>query len=185
MTRDISMDMSDAVEMTGSVPYGFALLALFEFDSGDIGMWNGRGQINVDGVDYFGGGNLVAVSPYQETQDLQAKGMVFTLTGVPLNLVEIAENENWQGRKVILRLALMEEDGTVNSTYRLFSGIMDEMDIQEGADTATIQVKAESVLIKLKRAKERRYTDQDQKSRYPNDRGLENMTQLQDKELIW
>jgi hypothetical protein len=67
----------------------------------------------------------------------------------------------------------------------IFSGELDQMTIVEEAETCTLSVTAENVLIKLERPTVRRFTDQDQKSRYPSDRGLEYIASLQDKEIFW
>jgi hypothetical protein len=62
---------------------------------------------------------------------------------------------------------------------------MDVMGIEDSGDTANINVTAESRLIDLERSRERRYTSEDQKINYPNDKGLEFIADLQDKELVW
>lgn len=208
MTRDLPADLLAAVSTPGNVTGIIALLAEFRFDPQTLGMWTGIGPLQYGGVTYVGGGNLVGVSQYEESQDLQAKGLNFTLSGVPLNTVEIALNENYQSRpcKMYLalvdvesRLALTGEEGhitltsgdtikltsVVNSVYPLFSGIMDVMDIIEDPQTGTITVSAENVLALLKRTKIRRYTDQDQQSRFPGDTGLSRIASLQDKQLVW
>jgi hypothetical protein len=208
MTRDLPADLATALATQGTVEGVIALMGEFQFESGTVAMWTGVGPLIYNGVTFEGGGNLVSVSPYEETQELQAKGMVFTLSGVPTNLISIAESENYQSRPMRLYLALVDitssielEDGTgvlllegggkiklesrVNSIYRLFSGFMDTMTIQDDANGATIQLSCESVASILKRSKTRRYTAEDQKSRFPDDLGLDFIAQLQDKELIW
>ena len=62
---------------------------------------------------------------------------------------------------------------------------MDLMNIDDGGQTCTISVSAESRLIDLDRTRERRYTSEDQKIDFPNDKGLEFIADLQDKEIIW
>jgi hypothetical protein len=59
------------------------------------------------------------------------------------------------------------------------------MNIEENADTSVISVTAENVLIKLERPVVRRFTNEDQKSRFPDDRGLEYVAGLQDKDILW
>jgi len=59
------------------------------------------------------------------------------------------------------------------------------MNIDEGPETATIAISIESRLIDLERARTLRFTDQSQKSRFPNDRGLEFVEDLQDKQFNW
>jgi hypothetical protein len=208
MSRDLPAELITALSTPGNVSGVIALMAEFDFDSGTIGMWTGLGNITFNGVTFFGGGNLIGISAYQETLDLQAQGMTFTLSGVASDLIEITENEPYQGRAVRLSIALVDiesfiakEDGTgviltegggrirlestVNATYRLFSGLMDVMDTQDDSTTSTIQLSAENVLTLLKRSKTRRYTDEDQKARYPDDDGLSFIAALQDKDLIW
>lgn len=201
-------ELLSAISTPGNVAGIIALMAEFDFDSGTIGMWTGYGNITYNGVNYTGGGNLVGVSAYQETLDLEAQGLTFTLSGVPLDMISIAENEPYQGRRCRLYIALIdiesfiakEDDtgvilteaggrikleSTVNAIYPLFSGIMDVMDTQDSAETSTIQLSAENILTLLNRTKTRRYTDEDQKSRYPLDDGLSFVASLQDKDLVW
>jgi hypothetical protein len=59
------------------------------------------------------------------------------------------------------------------------------MNISEESSTATISVTVENVLIKLERPVVRRFTNEDQKSRFPSDKGLEYVASLQDKEIFW
>jgi len=67
----------------------------------------------------------------------------------------------------------------------MFSGRMDTMSIKDSGDTANISLTAESRLIDLERSRERRYTSEDQKIDYPNDKGLEFIADLQNQEIVW
>ena len=62
---------------------------------------------------------------------------------------------------------------------------MDVMTIDDNGETANISLTAESRLIDLERARERRYTSDDQKVRHPNDTGLDFVASLQEKEIAW
>ena len=73
----------------------------------------------------------------------------------------------------------------VDTPYKLFSGYVDTMSIIETGNESSIQVSVESKLISLERAKDRRYTDRDQKELFSGDKGLEFVDDLQDKEIIW
>lgn len=73
----------------------------------------------------------------------------------------------------------------INDPITLFTGRMDQMQIDEQGDTSTIALSLESNLIDLNKPRERRYTDQDQKADYPNDRGFEYVAGLQGKALTW
>lgn len=62
---------------------------------------------------------------------------------------------------------------------------MDTMNIEESADTCTIQLTVENKLITLERAKVARYTSAYQKSLYPDDKGLDFIEDMQDKQISW
>ena len=62
---------------------------------------------------------------------------------------------------------------------------MDQMSIDEGPDTSTVQLKVENKLIDLERARIGRFTSQHQKSIYPEDKGLDFVESLQDTTLNW
>jgi hypothetical protein len=59
------------------------------------------------------------------------------------------------------------------------------MDIDEGPETSTIAMSIESRLIDLERPRIFRFSDQNQKTRYPTDKGLEFVEDLQDKQFNW
>ena len=62
---------------------------------------------------------------------------------------------------------------------------MDIMKIDEGAESANITLNLENRLIALDRAKNRRYTHEDQQERFSGDLGFEFVPDLQDKQIIW
>lgn len=205
--RNISADMI-AEYSSGSV--NPILMAELFFDSGTLRMWTGFGVLTYNGDDYFGGGNFIGISSVEETQDLEAKGIVATLNGIPTSLINIALAERSRGRPFRLYLAsvttrryvateddpgaILLEDGDgyillenqlVDSPYRIFSGLMDVMEITDNGEDANIRLSVENALIIGRRAKVRRYTSEDQKKRFPNDKGLDFINQLQDKEIVW
>lgn len=205
MSRSLSSGMRDAVQQAELQAH---LLGEFDFDSGTIRMWTGIGTLSWNGNNYLGVGNLAGISPVTETQNLQAEGLTFNLSGIPSDIVALALTEQYQGRPCRLYLAIVNfmgalalEDGSVLETedggglmlessiidtpYRIFSGMMDAIEMSDDGQTATIALTAENVLMLLKRKKERRYTPEDQKSIYPDDEGLDFINQLQDKKVIW
>jgi len=62
---------------------------------------------------------------------------------------------------------------------------MDQMTIAEGPETSQIAMTVESRLIDLDRVRLRRYTSEDQKSRFPGDLAFDFVNDLQDKEIFW
>lgn len=186
------------------------LMAEMYFDSGTIGMWTGVGTLTWGDKTFFGGGNLIGVSPIEETQELQAKGLTATLNGISSTLIALALLEKIRGRPFRLYLGIVDsrqyvatedepgrvmiEDGSgyvllenslVDSPYRIFSGLMDYMEFTDNGKTADIRLYVENILIVGQRAKIGRYTNEDQRKRYSGDKGLEFINQLQDKEVVW
>ena len=87
---------------------------------------------------------------------------------------------------------LLLEDGSLISIApgspaltTLFVGQIDQMNIDEGADTSTITVAVESKMIKLNQPVVRRYTAESQKALYPDDLAFDYVEDLQDKPLTF
>lgn len=180
--RDLSTELEAAFTDGGAM---VALLGEFEFESETLRLWTGYGQIVYNGNTYIGGGNLIAISPYQETQDLQAQGLRFSLSGITSDSLSLAFQEEYQGNPCRLYIATIDEDRTVISAYKFFTGIMDFIDVSDDGKESKLILSAENIMTQLKRVKVSRYTDEDQKSKYPTDQGLSLISQLQDKELVW
>ena len=73
----------------------------------------------------------------------------------------------------------------MSADYEIFKGTMDVMTISDTGETANIRISAESKLIDLDRSRERRYTSEDLKIDFSDDKGLEYIDDLQDKEIVW
>jgi hypothetical protein len=82
---------------------------------------------------------------------------------------------------------LVTEDGAVPDDnvdmIEVFTGRMDQMNIDEGAETATIELTIESRMIDLERERVYRYTAEDQKSRYSTDLAFDFVNDLQTAQL--
>lgn len=181
------------------------------FDSpNELYFWSGIGNLVLDGNTYVGAGDLLNISELRESSDIAAYGATLTLSGIPTSVIDLAIAEPYQGRKAVVKFGvitggdgfLLTEDGmllaqenggaiiledntTTHTSFTVFTGEMDQMNISFGSETVTISLEVESRLIDLERARIRRYTDADQKSRYPNDRAFEFVTRLQDEKLEW
>lgn len=97
MSRDLS------TEFTAQIDGRKTALALFvegEFESDTLRLWSGYTEISWDGKTWQPAGQLLAMSPVRESQEVKANGVVFTLTGLDSSLVSLAYNQNWQGRPI-------------------------------------------------------------------------------------
>ena len=187
-------------------------LAEMFFDSGVLRMWTGVGDLEYNGNTFTGGGNLVSISAIEENQNIEAKGITCGINGIPSNLIALALQERSRGGPFRLYLSyILEsvsegfldlEDGTGQITqeddflieleanaifnpYRIFTGIMDVINIVDNGDTALINLSVENSMLIGQREKVGRYTAEDQKRRYPGDKGLDFINRLQDKQIVW
>jgi hypothetical protein len=174
-------------------------------------LWTGFGTLVYNGQDYYGTGNLLDISSVEESTEIGAKGATLTLSGVPSEVISLALTEAYQGRTCDIHFGLIQkgslelessqevlqdyiklEDGgkitlerVIVDLTQLFTGYMDQMSIDEGPDTSTVQLKVENKLIDLERSRIGRFTSQHQKSIYPEDKGLDFVESLQDTTLNW
>lgn len=214
--RDITAEMLAEFEAPAMQP---VLLAQMEFDSASLFMWSGIGNLSFQGNTYIGGGNLIGISTMEETQSLEAKGIVCTLNGIPSNLIAVDLLEHSRGRPFRLWLGaidtsagaskllkddnfeLYKDDGSsllykdavgvvtpnalVVEPYRIFTGLMDVIEFMDDGTTAVLRLSVESTQLLGTRSKIYRYTSEDQKKKYPDDKGLDLINQLQDKQVVW
>lgn len=205
MSRDLSQVTIENLEDDVVYPF-FAVELLFDGDN-TLRMWTGVGTLTLeDGTEWVGTGNLLSVSAIEETAEMAVKGATLTLSGVPSEALSLALSEPYQGRVCNIYFGtfsigkLLQEDGAfilfedgskillqTGSTgfNQLFSGYMDQMNIADGGDTATIELMVENRLIDLERARVARFTSGYQKSIYPGDLGLDFVEDLQDKDIVW
>ena len=183
MSRSLTSSMQTAVTADLVRPI---ILVECVFDSGDLNLWNGIGTLTVSSVDYVGAGTLLNIGEIAESSELQANGINVTLSGITDPLLSKARDEDYQGRELTVKLGAMDSsNGVISDPVIVFSGFMDTMVINDSAETATIQIAVENRLIEFERTRIRRYTAEDQKIDYPNDKGLEFVAELSEKEIVW
>lgn len=205
MSRDLSTAISSSLE--DNVVYPFFAVEL-EFDSPNtLRLWTGYGTLVYEGVSYYGTGELLNISTVEETIEIAAKGAMLTLSAVPPEVISLALQEPYQGRvcKIFFGMfstdALLQEDGTSyilmqdgariaiesqeTGLTEVFTGYMNQMSIEEGAETSTIQLSVENKLVDLERPRVARYTSAYQKDKFAGDLGLDFVESLQDQKLVW
>ena len=173
-----------------------------------IRLWTGVGTLTLDdGTNWIGAGTLLSISDVEETAEMAVKGATVSLSGIPSEVISLALSEPYQGRVCNIYFGTFSEEGALlkqSGDYillqdgsqilvdlgdkgfnEIFSGYMDQMNIEESAETSTISVTVENRLVDLERARVARYTSGYQKSIYPNDLGLDFIEDLQDQQIAW
>lgn len=206
MSREIGAGIQAALEATEIQPFFGVQLYL---DATPLYFWTGLGDLTIGDITYIGTGQFLSISQMEETAEISAKGATISLSGIPSELISVAISEPYQGRlcKIMFgaidanrdylkdeagNFILREDSGRIDITVgdatpaiELFTGYIDQMLINEEPTTSKITISVESRLIDLERPKIFRFSDQNQKARFPNDKGLEFVEDLQDKQFNW
>ena len=204
MSRDLSAITIESLEE--GVVYPFFATEL-RFSSNIVRMWTGQGTLVLaDGTQWIGLGQLLSISSVEETSEMAVKGASISLSGIPSELLSLALSEPYQGRVAkiyfgtFLQGSILQESASYillqngsrinlesmsTGFNELFSGYMDQMNIEESGETSTIELAVENKLIDLERARVARFTSGYQKSIYPSDLGLDFIEDLQDKRISW
>jgi len=182
MTRSITTALNNQLIASELSPF---LAIKLLFDSGTIRFWTGYGDISFGSETYLGTGNLLGFSTVEETSEIAARGAKITLDGIDTTLVSLALTESYQGRQGLIYLGALSSQAVVADPVLIFDGRMDVMAIEDNGDTVNISLSLESRLIDLERSRVRRYTTEDQKINFPNDRGFDYVADLTDKVVNW
>lgn len=164
-----------------------APIGLVDLDcaSGHFRMWTGFGELQWRGYTWHGAGTLGAIGAMEETTETRAAGVELTLSGIPAEVLQIANGENWQGRDARIYYAVLDDQGRfVGEPFQIRRGLMDAMSLKDGAECA-ISLTIESRDIDLRRARIRRYTAEDQRAEHPGDAGMDGITAVQSWDGKW
>lgn len=152
-------------------------------------LWTGYGDLTWNSLTWTGAGNLMSITPIQETSDIQATGFSVTLSGLPAANISIALASSQQGLSGKVWIGAMTAAGAVvggdTGPYLARQGRFDVPLIEDSGDTCTVTLKYEDRLVDLERPRERRYTNEDQHIDYPLDDGFFQVEALQDAADVW
>lgn len=151
------------------------------FTSGPVRLWTGYGDRTINGQTYVGAGTLLNIQGLGEVADLSAKSITISLSGVAVSLVSLALQEPYQRR--VCRVFFGAVD--VADVVEVFSGQLNTMSIEDSGEASTISVLVDSKLVELERASNRRYTSENQKSRFAGDTFFDYVSAIQDAEIVW
>ena len=148
----------------------------------DIGYdWNSDTIVET----FQGVGALGSISSTEEGTAVAPQSITATLTGIDLASIAVALGDSYQGRDCRIWEAFLDKDhAIIGAPYLQFRGRMDTQDIELG-ETATVTLTVRSRLADWRRQRIRRYTNEDQQNQYPGDLGLEFVSQMAERQLIW
>ena len=184
MVRSLTAGM--ITEVTGAKLQPILLIKM-EFDSADLNLWTGVGDLVFNADTYIGAGDLLSFSRIEETSSLRAIGHTAVLSGIPSATIAIALAEDYMGRPATVWFGALDSSGAlVADPEPIFAGLIDTLPIKDEGDTATIEVRMENRLARLEESRARRYTPEDQAIDYSADKGLDFVVALNDgREIVW
>ncbi len=188
MSRDLSASNITASQAGNVRPAFFAEL---DFANGafranstvhDIAFDVGEGSPSSQ--TFFGVGFMGSVSVIREENSMDPRAIQFTLRGIPRDLISISLNQHYQGRSARYWVGMLDDQhALIDPPQLLFGGLMDTMDTEMGADSQVV-VTALDRFSRWDTAPEIRYTDEQQRARFPGDKGLEFISQVPEKEIF-
>ena len=178
MSRTVPSTLLTALSQPEVQPYYAVDL---DFDSAPIRLWTGYGDRTIFTNSYTGGGSLLTISGLEEASDLSAKNITLSLSGVPSSLITLALDEPYQRRECKVYFGTTDTSDPIE----VFSGLMNTMTIEDSGESSVITLTVESKLVRLEKASNRRYTEENHVARHPNDTFFSYVTSLQDKDVVW
>ena len=188
--RDDLLAIPDATLRQGQV--GGAALVHMAFKDNPQRWWTGFGDLDAGGYRWKGLGDLINISPIETAYDLSAQPVTFTLAATPeLMAKALNAKDQVRDRQVTVSLQLfaveahaaftpggqeIQRGQPLGSPLTMFVGTMQRMPWSAtGPTQRTLQLEAEGLFYRRNAPPRGRWTDADQKARWPGDRGLERL----------
>lgn len=185
--RDDLIAIPDEVLRSGLIEQ--AALVFMDFRDTPKRWWTGFGDLETGGHTWQGLGDLITISPIETSYSVSAEQVVFEVAATPEMLAAALDARNRvRDRDVTVYLQLFAREDVeigsadivagqpVGSPLALFSGTMQRMPWgASGPNERSLRVEAEGLFFRRNAAPRGRWTDADQKSRYPGDRGFERL----------
>ena len=139
-----------------------------DFDSGNVRIWNGIGDIS-------------------DETNLKSTGVTLSLSGMDTTVLNLAITENYVNRPIIIYLVFLAGGSNeVVGTMTSFSGRLQTMTISDDPNNGVrIQVTAENRLVDLQRPSNLRYTNSSQQFVSSGDTCFRYVAQMEDLEIVW
>jgi len=146
-----------------------AVLFDLELDSGEVNFWTGNYPVDVGSVTYLPLRGLeggISVRQSLEIEDLSGD---ILLSGVQPEILAISLNEEFQNRPARVYLASKGADGLISSSELIFSGLIEDIRIQEGPNDPSLEILIRGVFSDLDVDTDIRYAAADQADVNPDD----------------
>lgn len=155
------------------------LFLLLEHPAGDVAVWDGIGDFELDSVTYTGVGGLGFVAGLSDSADIQQHEVTCTLNAVPLSALA-EDTGDVRGAPAQIVMALIDETGAIVHQRTRFTGVGDVLRTKYTDTLAQLTLTLRSFLADWGAAPKRYYTPQDQERLHSGDTGFDYVKGLQD-----
>lgn len=186
-------DVPDEVLRRGDV--ACTILCHMVFKTNPQRWWVGYGPLSAGGKMWQGTGDVIKISSLNLTYGMSAGMVRFSIPNASPEMIARCDNQEDEvnGRRVQLLYQLFstqERDGQqrnalIGDPISVFVGRMKDMTSTSTATSREIELECYGRMSQQGKPPFGRWTDMDQKIRYPGDRGLEFMPTLKDKATTW
>lgn len=162
----------------------------FQFASATSYACTADRNVSWNGQTWLGKGRVGSIDPIEEGGELEARGIVMTLSALPAGLLALAlDPSEYKNRKVRIWRGLVDQSDPlgmeiVANPVGPFVFLMDKLEFELG-ETATLRLTAESRLADWQRPRAYRYNDATQQALYPGDDFFKYVENMVNVELLW
>lgn len=185
--REDLLAIPDETLRSGEI--GQAGLVFMDFQGGAKRWWTGFGDMDAGGQIWQGLGDLINISPIDTAYSLSAQPLTFDLA-LTQEMLELAMNAETRVRDravtVSCQLFDMATKQPLGASFVMFAGTMQKMAWSaDGPENRSLRLECEGLFFRRNAPPRGRWTDTDQKARYPGDRGLERLPRYISYETGW
>lgn len=171
------------------------ILCQMDFRTKPQRWWLGYGPLTAGGVEYQGTGDVIQISAMNITYGMSAGMVRFSIPNASPEMVARCDNQTNEVNNRLCRIyyqlfSLIERGDDhagrlIGDPIAIFTGRMRDMRSTSTADSRSIELEAYGRLSRQGRAPYGRWTDADQRARFPGDTGLGLLASLKDKAITW
>ena len=147
---------------------------------------SGIGIISFDGNDYLGLGDLGAIGEAKESELLGPVPVLLSLSGLSSGATARALDSGTYGDVITIYNGYRDDDGTlVDDPWIIAGGTLEFSSIHMAADDNVISVTMQHDLAVLDETEGSKFSDEDQRQRWPADEGFEYVADNRAIRLRW
>lgn len=157
--------------------------------------WLGYGELTAGGVEYQGTGDVIQISAMNITYGMSAGMVRFSVPNASPEMVARCDNQAFEVNNRLCRIyyqlfSTIERGDDhagrlIGEPISIFTGRMRDMRSTSTSDSRSIELEVYGRLSRQGRAPYGRWTDADQRARYPGDTGLGLLAKYKDATVVW